>query len=503
MKEELLDIRDITYSREMYEARPRPFVSIFIYLFLIIILGAFFWTYMSEIDIVARGNGIVRPSKNVNTVRVEYTGKLQEVNVVEGKQVTKGDTLYVIEHKALLLEQEELQEKMDDIKEKLISLKAYEKSIIDGKALFNEASRYNNQYQIKYKNYQKNLEYINYQKASTKLQLKQSNQTDIILSQLDTLKEIYNRMLMLKQSIQQGENLIVDVGYQGQYEDYAYTIKQYESELEYLEVAFEKSKALYEAGYISQSDHETVVHSLKIKQLTYDQFKINYMSNLEDGINQTEGSISQYEEQLSIAKVTGELLYNEEVSGDSVVEKYRLDNLVMVQDEIKAYEDELNGLDANLNNNILQIDRAIIIAPISGKLNLLAVFSKGDYVSVGTELLTIIPDDQTGYSVDISLPNSEVAGIEVGAPVKFKFSALPFKEYGEFTGTIEQISTDIKSDNIGTSYYLVEAKLTDIEVVSYKGEKRNIKVGMACEAHVIKEQKKILYWLLEKINLKD
>ncbi|PKM53954.1 MAG: secretion protein HylD, partial [Firmicutes bacterium HGW-Firmicutes-3] len=108
-----------------------------------------------------------------------------------------------------------------------------------------------------------------------------------------------------------------------------------------------------------------------------------------------------------------------------------------------------------------------------------------------------------GYSVDIALPNSEVAGIEVGDVVKFKFSALPFKEYGEFTGTIEQISTDIKSDNSGTSYYLVEAKLTDIEVVSYKGEKRNIKVGMACEAHVIKEQKKILYWLLEKINLKD
>ncbi|PKM68128.1 MAG: hypothetical protein CVU95_05660 [Firmicutes bacterium HGW-Firmicutes-2] len=503
MKEQLLDIQEITYSREMYEAKPRPFVSVFIYLFLIIILGAFFWTYMSEIDIVAKGNGIVRPGENINTVRVEYTGKLQEVNVAEGKQVTKGDVLYVIEHKALLLEQEDLHEKMDDIKEKLISLKAYEKSIINGKASFNEASRYNDYYQIKYENYQKNLEYISYQKASTKLQLKKSNQTDVISSQLDTLKEKYNRMLTLKQSILQDENLIVDTSYHGQYEDYAYTIQQYESELRYLEASFEKSNALFEAGYISQSDHETVGQSLRTKQLTYNQFKINHMTNLEEGIRQTAESITQYEEQLSIAKVTGELLYNEEVSGDSVVEKYRLDNLVMVQDEIKAYEDELNGLEVNLNSTKLQIEGAIITAPISGKINLLAVSSKGDYVSVGTELLTIIQDNQAGYSVDIALPNSEVAGIEVGDVVKFKFSALPFTEYGEFTGTIEQISTDIKSDNIGTSYYLVEAKLTGIEVVSYKGEKRNIKVGMACEAHVIKEQKKILYWLLEKINLKD
>jgi HlyD family secretion protein len=503
MKEQLLDIQEITYSREMYEAKPRPFVSVFIYLFLLIILGALIWTYMSEIDIVARGNGIVRPSENVNTVRVEYTGKLEEVNVTEGKQVEKGDILYVVEHKALLLQEEELQEKIDDIKQKRISLQAYEKSIINGKASFNEASRYNDYYQIKYENYQKNLEYINYQKASTKLQLKQSNQTDLISNQLDTLKEKYNRMLTLKQSIKQGTNLIVDASYQGQYEDYANTVKQYESELNHLETSLEKSKALYEAGYISQSEHETTAHSLRTKQLTYNQFKINHMTSLEESIKQTKDSINQYEEELSIAEVTGELLYNEETSGESVVEKYRLDNLVMVQDEIKTYEDELDSLEANLKNTRIQIDGAIITAPISGKVNLLAVSSKGDYVSVGTELLTIIQDNQAGYSVDIALPNSEVAGIEVGDVVKFKFSALPFKEYGEFTGTIEQISTDIKSDNSGTSYYLVEAKLTDIEVVSYKGEKRNIKVGMACEAHVIKEQKKILYWLLEKINLKD
>jgi len=118
-------------------------------------------------------------------------------------------------------------------------------------------------------------------------------------------------------------------------------------------------------------------------------------------------------------------------------------------------------------------------------------------------MLTIIPENEAGFTIDIALPNSEIAGIEVGDQVKFKFSALPFKEYGEFIGIIKGISTDIKSDNSGNSYYLVEASLSDTQRVSYKGETRNIKVGMACEAHVIKEQKKVLYWLLEKINLKD
>ncbi|MBZ4647232.1 MAG: hypothetical protein JG777_2721 [Clostridia bacterium] len=34
-------------------------------------------------------------------------------------------------------------------------------------------------------------------------------------------------------------------------------------------------------------------------------------------------------------------------------------------------------------------------------------------------------------------------------------------------------------------------------------EKAEIKVGMACEAQVITKTKKVLYYLLEKINLKE
>jgi HlyD family secretion protein len=500
MKEQLLDIREVAYSREMYAAKPRPFVSAFIYLFLIIIVGAFIWTYMSEIDIVAKGHGVVRPNQNVNTIRVETTGKLQEVNVGEGQQVTQGDVLYVIGHESLLLQKEELMNKSVDIKEKLISLKSYEKSIIGGELAFKESSSYNHYYQTKYKNYQTNLDYLKYQKESTKLQLLQSNQAEVIHSQLKTLGEEYDKMLVIKQSIEQDKNQLVDSDAQGKYEDYTQTIQQYEAEISYLEESLEKARALYEAGIMSKNEYETEAYTLETKKLAFDQYRSNYMVNLEDRIKETEDSISHYEAQLQSAKITEKLLTNEEDNGDFIIEKYRMDTLVRIQNDIKTYKDELDGYEINLKNAILQIERAIIKAPISGKVSLLYETSKEDYISVGTEMLTIIPENETGFSVDIAIPNNEVAGIEVGDVVKFKFSALPFQEYGEFTGTIERISTDIKMEGPGNSYYLVEANLGDVEGVSYKGETRDIKVGMDCEAHVIKEQKKVLYWLLEKIN---
>lgn len=53
------------------------------------------------------------------------------------------------------------------------------------------------------------------------------------------------------------------------------------------------------------------------------------------------------------------------------------------------------------------------------------------------------------------------------------------------------------------SYYFVESEIENKPLFSYKGEQGEIKIGMTCEAQVVTKQKKILYYLLEKINLKN
>ncbi len=64
------------------------------------------------------------------------------------------------------------------------------------------------------------------------------------------------------------------------------------------------------------------------------------------------------------------------------------------------------------------------------------------------------------------------------------------------------IATDATVDpKSGLSYYLVESTIENKPLFSYNGEKGELKMGMTCEAQVITKQKKILYYLLEKINL--
>lgn len=55
--------------------------------------------------------------------------------------------------------------------------------------------------------------------------------------------------------------------------------------------------------------------------------------------------------------------------------------------------------------------------------------------------------------------------------------------------------------NSGSAYYLVEARLDNNKLYNSKGQESNLKPGMACQAQMVIENKRILVFLLQKINL--
>ena len=58
-------------------------------------------------------------------------------------------------------------------------------------------------------------------------------------------------------------------------------------------------------------------------------------------------------------------------------------------------------------------------------------------------------------------------------------------------------------DETGSAYYLVKTAIDDSGFYNQKGERMNLKMGMHCETKIIVEQKSVLRYLLEKINLAD
>ena len=125
---------------------------------------------------------------------------------------------------------------------------------------------------------------------------------------------------------------------------------------------------------------------------------------------------------------------------------------------------------------------------------------EGDYLGAGTKVLTIIPQgEEDTFIVKSYVENGDIAKIHEGMEVTYEIGAYPSREYGTMTGKVTFISEDIKVNDSGNTYYLVETSVNPGEFCNRNGEEAALKVGMLCETKVVIESKSVLNILLEKL----
>jgi HlyD family secretion protein len=252
------------------------------------------------------------------------------------------------------------------------------------------------------------------------------------------------------------------------------------------------------------SKEDLLKQNSKDKEAALNNFRLQYMVELDTGIatltenietlqNNKDGLELQEEKNLELEDSKNQHI--------SLVE-YRNNELRTTISNINTYADKKAELQANIDKLNLQIDSAIVKAARSGVINSKIELVEGDIMPSGTEVLTIIPEDNSEYKVSIYVNNTDIGKLKEGMNVKFNVYALPNSEYGYLTGTVTKISKDLKVDAENTSgYYLVEANLDNKALYDSKGVKAELKAGMACQAQMITENKRILTYALEKIDL--
>ncbi len=82
--------------------------------------------------------------------------------------------------------------------------------------------------------------------------------------------------------------------------------------------------------------------------------------------------------------------------------------------------------------------------------------------------------------------------------------AIPYDEYGKLTGEILSISADsVASESSGTKFYIAQASLSEKSLMGKEGDVREVRTGMLLEAKSISGSKRVITWLLEKLNFID
>lgn len=179
------------------------------------------------------------------------------------------------------------------------------------------------------------------------------------------------------------------------------------------------------------------------------------------------------------------------------LQKYISDSFVAIQNETKAKRDTLTQLEEELNNINEMLNLCKVKSPITGYVQEISVFNVNDYMPSSVEVLRIIPDTY-GYEAELIVKNKDISQIKIGQNLKYHIAALPYREYGTLDGVITKISKDTIS---AQKDYRIIASINDTKLYDHKGEEGQIKAGMLVEAHIVVRKRRVLHFLLEKLEL--
>lgn len=546
------DMADLSDSREMLEARTNPVITIFITIVIVLLAAALSWSFIGEIDEVAKAPGVVRPNEKVSTIQTSSLGQIEKVNVKEGMHVDSGTVLISLDQQELQMELSNREAEIDKLKLDMELLQRYKQSIESGKNLFvdskpEESFYYDLVEQFHLEYHQKELEFqsadqqINSAKTEA-MQSQDSLQVSIRAGKQKVLqdKEALNRKIKLLTSDLEQERKL-KLAMQSKTNQISPADKkrtaqfgQYMLRLEQLDAAVGESKAVYERSvelgerFVSKAQLEEELARLEAAKLQLSQYQQEAMLGVESHIFDYEYQLGELNNNLSLlnekqspaaleleslvlqqqqlADKQQSLMSQVELTNQSEItglEKYKLDRLVQIQMSLEEKKKSLDTLNENAEQLKVAIDKRTLTSPVSGTVNVLKEMNTGGIVQAGEALLSIIPTNETKYKMNIAVPNHEIGKIALGNKVELNFQAFPKQNFGSLTGVVTSISTDAVVQQDGLSYYVVEASIANEPLINRKGERGEIRVGMTAEAYVITDSKKIIHYLLEKINLRE
>ena len=203
----------------------------------------------------------------------------------------------------------------------------------------------------------------------------------------------------------------------------------------------ERDSLLFSQSVISAADYETSVQNYLAKQ--------NSKAGFDATLTSTELSILQTEQQL-------------------------VELAVQRENEVAEYERTIGQLRQQLLAAIAQWkEQYAVIAPMDGIVSLQGYWSKGQHVTVGSALASIVPEKETEVIGRMEVPSAGFGKVETGQTVNVKLNGFPYMEYGVLKGTIRSISSvpaSVQTATGTTIAYTVEVVFPEGMRTTYEKE---------------------------------
>lgn len=204
-------------------------------------------------------------------------------------------------------------------------------------------------------------------------------------------------------------------------------------------------------------------------------------------IHQAEYAIKEQRSNYQNVRKTGELTVLES--------KQRVEE---IQSQLGDARSEIAQTKQQIQSLQFQLQQRILTAPTDGTIFQLGVDRAGSVLQPGQAIAQIAPQG-SALVFRAQMPSQESGFLRLGMPVKLKFDAYPFQDYGIVSGRVRWISPDSQVE--GTLQGKIET--FELEVILEKGyiQSQNKRValtaGQTATAEVVVRQRRLIDFVLD------
>lgn len=276
------------------------------------------------------------------------------------------------------------------------------------------------------------------------------------------------------------------------------TRRSYQSQAQEIAMEVEASKHSYQQALAQQKSYEAIVSS---KKQQYQKLKELYeqgglprkdLTDYEQEVQLKQGELDATREIVSTRKAEIE---QAESRRRTLTDRYRQDLMGRVMD----HTNRMSALRSQIAQAQLTMKREIITAPISGTINEQAVHGKGEVISGGSAILTIVPDN-AGLTAEVKVANRDLSYIQVGQKVALRMEAFPQQHFGRLWGTVQAISPSSHADNEGHQFFIIKIRPNRTILKSDTGKTFHLRAGMNVTADIVTREKRILSFFTESMH---
>jgi hemolysin D len=459
-------------TKNLLDALPRPWTRGLLYLLVGLAVTLLPWSMFSKADETGLARGRLEPKHKTLRLDAPVTGTVAAIDVKEGDAVQAGQSIMKLGSEVARNDLEQFKNKQEGQQNRLAQLELLRNQLL----LALQTQEQQNQSQ--------QLEKL--------AQLQQAQQ------RLDSAKVLSTLQAQEKQAqLKQAQQAINS------------SKAAYEVAVIRVGASHEKVpryKEIFNKGGISKDRYSEIEQLAKESSKNFLKAKAE-LSQVQSQSKEQQESYQKTLHQGSADIQQAQLRLQEQQRNNKSLSYAGQLSTLKIEEQIKNLETGIGSLKAE----IAQVDRQvaslefqlkqrILRAPASGIVFHLSVQSAGSVVQSGQKVVEIAPA-KTALVLRAKMSPTESGSLRVGMPVKMKFDAYPFQDYGALGGRVSWVSPDSKTEQ--TERGRIEVYELEIEPEkSYLSSNRRIALtpGQTATAEVIVRQRRVLDFILDPLR---